>query len=145
MIGGDRKWLAEGQTDANDPITDLATTDEAVHVNRQFTRRIDGPMTEREEVPWEGQCADAAYEFALRCADFASRNPHNLAAPLNGIITSLMTELWDRNFSQTEIRTAFEEAIKDMPRYAAGEERRSSISTELATADWLGAGSVPDA
>jgi type IV secretory pathway VirD2 relaxase len=33
-------------------------------------------------------------------------------------------------------RTAFEEAIKDIPRYAAGEERRSPPSTELATADW---------
>jgi hypothetical protein len=96
-------------------------------------------MTEWEELPWEGQCADAAYEFALRCAVLVTRNPHNLPAPLEGIINSLMTELWDRNFSQSEIRTAFEEAIKDMPRYAAGEERRSSTSTELATADWLAA------
>lgn len=93
-------------------------------------------MTELEEVPWEGQCTDAAYEFALRCANLATRNPYNLAAPLSGIINSLMTELWDRNFSQSEIRAAFEDAIKDMPRYAAGEERRSSMSSGLATADW---------
>jgi hypothetical protein len=94
-------------------------------------------MTERVgEVPWEGQCADAAYEFGLRCADLVARNPHNVAAPLNRIVNCFMTELWDRNFSQIEIRTAFEEAIRDMPRYAAGEERRSSTSTELATADW---------
>jgi hypothetical protein len=102
-------------------------------------------MTERDEVPWEGQCADAAYWFALRCAELVTENPYKFAAPLNGIITDFMTELWDRNFSQTEIRAAFEEAIKNMPRYAAGAERRSSISTELATADWLGAGSVSDA
>ena len=97
-------------------------------------------MTEREEVPWEGQCADAAYQFALRCAGLAARNPYNFAAPLalNRIINALMTELWDRNFSQREIRTAFEEAIKDMSRYAAGEERRSATSTELATSDWRG-------
>jgi hypothetical protein len=95
-------------------------------------------MTEHES-PWEAQCANAAYLFALRCADLITQNPYNSAAPLNGIITSLMTELWDRNFSQTEIRTAFEEAIKDMPRYAAGEERRSSTSSDLATADWRGA------
>jgi hypothetical protein len=50
-----------------------------------------------------------------------------------------MAELWDRNFSQSEIRIAFEEAIKDMPRYAGGDERRSSVSTELATADWRAA------
>jgi len=102
-------------------------------------------MTERDEFPWERQCSDAAYRFALRCAELVTENPYNSAAPLNGIIKSLMTELWDRNFSQTEIRAAFEETIKDMPRYAAGEERRSLLSTELATADWRGAGSVPDA
>jgi hypothetical protein len=102
-------------------------------------------MTGQNEYPWEGQCADAAYLFALRCADLVARNPHNVSTPLNYIIGSLMTELWDRNFSQTEIRSAFEEAIKHMPRYAAGEERRSSISTELATTDWRGTGSVPDA
>jgi hypothetical protein len=101
--------------------------------------RNDGRMAEREQVPWERQCAGAAYEFALRCADLVTRNPHNLAAPLSGIVSSLMTELWDRNFSQSEIRDAFAEAIKDMPRYAAGEERRSSISTDLATDDWRAA------
>jgi hypothetical protein len=95
-------------------------------------------MTEREEVPWEGQCADAAYEFALRCAELVTQNPHNLVSPLNDIINDLMTELWDRNFSQSEIRTAFEEAIKYMPDYAA-EERRSSTSSHLATADWRAA------
>lgn len=96
-------------------------------------------MTGREEVPWEGQCDAAAYKFALRCAALVTQNPHNVAAPLTDIINTLMTELWDRNFSQGEIRAAFEEAIKDMPRYAAGEERRSSTSTELATADWRAA------
>lgn len=40
-------------------------------------------------------------------------------------INCLMTELWDKGFSQTEIRQAFNAAVTDMPRYAAGEERRS--------------------
>jgi len=93
------------------------------------------PMSE-QELPWEGQCADAAYEFALRCAVLVTQNPDHVTAPLKHIINTLMTELWDRNFSQSQIRTAFEEAIKDMPRYAAGEERRSLTSTQLATADW---------
>ena len=94
-------------------------------------------MTEHnDDYPWEGQCGDAAYEFGLRCANLAARNPHEETAPLDRLITALMTELWDRNFSQSEIRTAFEEAIKHMPRYAAGEERRSATSTELAIADW---------
>jgi hypothetical protein len=55
---------------------------------------------------------------------------------LDFIINCFVTELWDRNFSQSEIRTAFEGAVLDMPRYAAGEERRSSASAELAAADW---------
>jgi hypothetical protein len=36
-----------------------------------------------------------------------------------------MTELWDKGFSQTEIREAFTAAVTDMARYATGEERRS--------------------
>jgi hypothetical protein len=96
-------------------------------------------MTARnDQAPWEGQCADAAYEFGLRCANLVARNPHSVDVPLNFIINCFMTELWDRNFSQSEIQTAFEEAMKDMPHYA-GEERRSSISTELITADWRAA------
>lgn len=93
-------------------------------------------MTERDEVPWEGQCAGAAYEFGLQCAKLVARNPHNVAAPINFIINCLMTELWDRNFSQSEIRAAFEGAVSDMPRYATGLERRSLTSAELVTADW---------
>src|SRR5262249_55557305 len=92
-------------------------------------------MTDREEFPWEGECADAAYEFGLRCANLVARNPHDLA-PLDFIIISLMPDLWNQNFSKRKIRTAFKKQIKDMPRYAADEERRSSTSAELAIADW---------
>lgn len=35
----------------------------------------------------------------------------------------LMTELWDRGFSQTEIRSAFDAAMLDMPSYAIDERR----------------------
>jgi hypothetical protein len=90
-----------------------------------------------DEYPWEAQAADAAYEFGLWCARLAKSNPYNIPSPLNGFINDLMTQLWARNFSQSEIRDAFEAAIKDMPRYAAGEERRSPISSELADTDWL--------
>ena len=93
-------------------------------------------MADRKEVPWDALCADAAYEFALRCADLVTRNPYDHRAPLSTLVNTLMTELWDRNFSQTEIRAAFEEAVQDMPRYAAGEERRSPTSAGLFTADW---------
>jgi hypothetical protein len=89
-----------------------------------------------QDIPWEGQCAEAAYEFALRCAVLATKKPNRVTEPLEHLINTLMTELWDRNFSQSEIQVAFEAAIEDMPRYTAGEERRSSTSAQLATADW---------
>jgi hypothetical protein len=81
-------------------------------------------MADDEENPWELQCLDAAAAFTVRCVELYSINPYS-EVPLRRVINSLMTELWDRGFSQSEIRTAFEEAILDMPRYAAGEERRS--------------------
>src|SRR4051812_41167306 len=94
-------------------------------------------MVDGEDFPWEGQCADAAYAFALRCAELSAENPHGSAAPLNEIICDLMTELWDRNFSQTDIRAAFEAALRAMPLYGAGLEGRSPTSKKLGAADWL--------
>ena len=73
--------------------------------------------------PWEGRATRAASEFALNCEKLRSENPYSEAA-LVVIVNTLMTELWDRGFSQLEIRTAFEGAVIDMPRYAAGVERR---------------------
>jgi hypothetical protein len=77
------------------------------------------------EVPWEGQCLDEAEAFAQRCAELGASNPHRHAA-LQEIMPALMTALWDRGFSQSDIRSAFERAIAEMPRYAAGQERREN-------------------
>jgi hypothetical protein len=77
-----------------------------------------------ENISWEAQCSEAAWAFGKQCAELAESNPYNHPSPLNDLINTLMTELWDHNFSQTEIRSAFEEAIRDMPRYSAGLERR---------------------
>jgi hypothetical protein len=76
-----------------------------------------------EDVPWEGQMTQSAWEFGLKCAELRRSNPYELVA-LDWIINALMTELWDNGFSQSEIRAAFERAVADMSRYAAGEERR---------------------
>jgi hypothetical protein len=86
-------------------------------------------MTEsNEEIPWEGRCAFAASEFALRCREPRDSNPYSeseLGDPvLVYLINFLMTDLWDQTFSQTEITTAFKSAIERLPNYAAGEERR---------------------
>ncbi len=80
-------------------------------------------MSDADDIPWEGQCLVAADVFASRCAELYSSNPYS-EVPLQRIINTLMAELWDRGFSQSEIRSAFEKAVADMPRYAAGEERR---------------------
>jgi hypothetical protein len=71
---------------------------------------------------WQNQVLPAAWEFARKCADLGKSNPNEPV--LDFFMNTLMTELWDNGFSQSEIRTAFENAIADMPRYAAGEENR---------------------
>ena len=76
-----------------------------------------------EEIPWEGQAMTATWAFARTCLELAKCNPYEHDA-LTWVMNTLMTELWDNGFSQSEIRTAFEHAIEDMPRYAAGEEKR---------------------
>jgi hypothetical protein len=80
-------------------------------------------MTTEQEIPWEGRCLNEAHQFALRCLELRDSNPYDRPA-LEVIISNLMTELWDRCFSQSEIRAAFERALTELPRYAAGEERR---------------------
>ena len=76
-----------------------------------------------EEVPWEGRCSSAAYEFALLCKELKDSNPYDQPALMN-IATTLLTELWDRGFSVSEIKASFDRALLDLPRYAAGEDRR---------------------
>ncbi|MEI9932128.1 MAG: hypothetical protein WDM89_16690 [Rhizomicrobium sp.] len=77
-----------------------------------------------EEIPWEGRCLDAATVFAESCRQLKKENPYPEIDALQNIASALVTELWDRFFSQTEIRSAFEEALASLPRYAAGEDRR---------------------
>jgi hypothetical protein len=80
-------------------------------------------VTTKNETPWETLRTDAAHQFALRCFDLKKSNPYSRPF-LDDIIADLMTELWDHGFSQTEIKGAFEQAVAELPRYAAGEERR---------------------
>lgn len=66
----------------------------------------------------------AASRFAADCEPLLGESLGDMSA-LKVAMNDLMTELWDRGFSQTEIRTAFVSAVEDMNRYAAGEERRT--------------------
>jgi hypothetical protein len=65
-----------------------------------------------------------AGELALSCRRLRETNSPSGDDALAFVVNALMTEFWDQGFSQTEIRKAFMEALADMNRYAAGEERR---------------------
>ncbi|WP_306115079.1 MULTISPECIES: hypothetical protein [unclassified Roseovarius] len=78
-----------------------------------------------KETDWNRRMINAAHDFAEIIRKLCDENPSKLADPLTHVMNDLMTELWDRAFSQSEIRHAFLEAIDDLDRYAAGEERRS--------------------
>ena len=75
------------------------------------------------DTAWQSGLYDEAHRFASSCATFRDTNPSDRPA-LREVMVTLATELWDRSFSQSEIRSAFEAALADLPRYAAGEERR---------------------
>lgn len=76
-----------------------------------------------DDEPWEGRCLRAAAEFATRCRELRDSNPRD-APVVRNVATDLLTELWDRGFSVSELRGGFEWALADLPRYAAGEDRR---------------------
>jgi hypothetical protein len=73
---------------------------------------------------WQTDLYEAANRFSLSLKALHDTNPWPENPVLEQAINTLATELWDCCFSQTEIRTAFEAAIADLPRYAAGEEIR---------------------
>jgi len=74
---------------------------------------------------WQNQFHDVVRKFGEDLSDLHRGNPWPDHPLLSQAINHLMTELWDKGFSQSEIREAFNAAVADMPRYAAGEERRS--------------------
>lgn len=81
---------------------------------------------ETGETPWEGLADVAACEFGERCRELAASHPYgaDYPPPLDVLIANLATELWDRYFSRSEIRAAFEGALETQANYAAGEARR---------------------
>lgn len=74
---------------------------------------------------WQDQSMDAVYRFGKALKELHGSNPWPDLPLLPRAMNQLMTELWDHGFSQTEIREAFESAVADMPRYAAGDGERA--------------------
>ena len=73
---------------------------------------------------WQSSWMDAVYQLAATLKEFDGANPWPEQPLLPQAINYLMTELWDRGFGQSQIREAFDDAVADMPRYAAGDEVR---------------------
>ena len=80
---------------------------------------------ESPEDEWQNRHMNAVYQFGLAIAELHKTNPWPERSSLDAAMVNLATEFWDHCFSQTEIRRAFEAALADLPRYAAGEERRT--------------------
>lgn len=73
---------------------------------------------------WQDRWMAEVYQLGVVLAAMHKQNPWPDIPLLPEAMKYLMTELWDRGFSQTEIRDAFDAATRDLPLYAAGEERR---------------------
>lgn len=74
---------------------------------------------------WQTQLYEAVSRFSVSLRDLNDTNPWPEIPALAQAIELLATELWDRCFSLTEIRAAFDKAVADLPRYAAGQDVRS--------------------
>ena len=83
----------------------------------------DQNQADRDE--WQSEWLKAVYRVAETLKELERSNPYPDNPLLPQAMNYLMTELWDRGFSQTQIKQAFEAAVSDMRRYAAGEETRS--------------------
>jgi hypothetical protein len=73
---------------------------------------------------WQAALYEASYRFSVALRELNDSNPWPEQPVLGQAINTLATELWDRCFSLTEIKAAFEEAAADLPRYAGGREFR---------------------
>jgi hypothetical protein len=86
-------------------------------------------MTEQDERSpedhWQDRSLAVVQQFAEALRELHQSNPWSDVPLLSRAMNHLMTELWDYGFSQTEIREAFNDAVADMPRYAAGSEVRA--------------------
>jgi hypothetical protein len=91
--------------------------------SRNLRRMIDEHETDEEQAVTRAYVAAA--QLADVCGQLRSFDSEAGRDPTGHLMNYLMTELWDHGFSQSEIRASFMDALNDMNRYAAGEERRS--------------------
>ena len=73
---------------------------------------------------WQTRLYEASHQFSMVLRELTDSNPWPDHPVLWNAINTLATELWDRCFSLTEIKTALEDAAAELPRYASGQEVR---------------------
>ena len=73
---------------------------------------------------WQTALYEASYRFSVALRELNDSNPWPEQPVLGQAINTVATELWDRCFSLTEIKTAFEAAAADLPRYTGEQEFR---------------------
>jgi len=82
-------------------------------------------MSERDaDDEWQDRWMAEVSQLADTLTEMHRTNPWPNVPLLPAAMNYLMAELWDRGFTQTQIREAFDAASGDLPRYAAGKERR---------------------
>jgi len=73
---------------------------------------------------WQSRLFDVVHALGGELKDLHKSNPWPEQPVLDEAMTALATELWDQGFSETDIRAAFETAVRLLPAYTAGEDTR---------------------
>jgi hypothetical protein len=82
------------------------------------------PADRDQDGEWQDDGFAAVQRFAGSLRDLHNRNPWPSIPVLPQSLVYLMTELWDRGFTQTQIRNALIAALDELPKYTGGEEIR---------------------
>lgn len=85
---------------------------------------MDIPADRDPDGEWQDDGFAAIQGFAGSLRDLHNRNPWPCIPILPQALVYLMTELWDRGFTQTQIRNALIAALDELPKYTGGEEIR---------------------
>ena len=111
--GGSRQHFSRSPAIVRYPIADMP---EQRHTRAMSKQNLDDQ--------WQDRWMADVCQLGAALATLDKSNPWPDIPLLPAAMNYLMTELWDRGFSQTQIREAFEAAARDLPHYAAGEEVR---------------------
>ncbi|HQS68848.1 MAG: hypothetical protein B7Y36_08745 [Novosphingobium sp. 28-62-57] len=86
---------------------------------------MSGITEEDSDAAWQDAGLAAVQSFAGELRGLHRSNPWPNIPILPQAMAYLMTELWDRGFTQTQIREGFEAALAELPQYTLGDEVRS--------------------